>query len=383
MKKFQWLSAARRVLTVALLALVCLAARGMAAQYQFAAKYTSGPPPSPYLYSFQGDAPAINNAGELAFLMTRSGNLQPPTQGLWRGNGGPLTLLSSEFVYPDTVTMNNQGEVAYVGQAGGVWGVYKNVSGAPVTIASELDYHDINDALIGGPVPAELDDAGRVLFNAIANGGPAQQMAYLGSGGPATPVAPSDVGQAINNLGLVAVSANTNTQVVGIPPVGPTTLLAGLPPGYLAIGFPQINNAGDVLASLYNGSGFDLYHFDQGAPTFLAHQVGLAYDINNAGGIAFAATLGGVSGIYTGTNPLTDRVIGIGDPLFGSTLTQISFGSDGLNDLGQVGFYYKLANGRSGVALATPVPEPATLTLASAAAVALCLTARRRKFLRR
>jgi hypothetical protein len=170
---------------------------------------------------------------------------------------------------------------------------------------------------------------------------------------------------------------------VGVPPIGPTTLLAGLLPGYGAIGFPQINNVGDVLATLYDGSGFDLFHFDQGAPTLLAHQVGLAYDINNAGGIAFAGSVGGVGGIYTGTNPLTDAVVRFGDSLFGSTVTELSFGSDGLNDLGQVGFYYKLANGRSGMAIATPVPEPGSLALAVVGAVAACLAARRRKAFRR
>ncbi len=84
------LLAPRPLLSAALLVLVCLSAEGLAAQYQFAAKYTSGPPPSPYLYTFYGEAPAINNAGELAFLMTRSGNREPTLQGLWRGNGGAL-----------------------------------------------------------------------------------------------------------------------------------------------------------------------------------------------------------------------------------------------------------------------------------------------------
>ena len=33
--------------------------------------------------------------GELAFTMRRSGNMQPATQGLWRGNGGTPTLIAS------------------------------------------------------------------------------------------------------------------------------------------------------------------------------------------------------------------------------------------------------------------------------------------------
>jgi hypothetical protein len=120
-----------------------------------------------------------------------------------------------------------------------------------------------------------------------------------------------------------------------------------------------------------DNSGFQLYAFHAGVPTHLASEVTYGMDINNSGLVAFSATLNGVRGIYTEVGPQIARIIGVGDNLFGSTVTQIGFGKDGLNELGQVGFFYQLANGRTGIALATPVPEPASILLAAIAILAI------------
>ena len=61
--------------------------------------------------------------------------------------------------------------------------------------------------------------------------------------------------------------------------------------------------------------------------------------LNNNGDVAFFADLdSGGSGIFTGPNPITDRVIGTGDTLDGSTVTNIRFCDEGLNDSGQLAF---------------------------------------------
>jgi hypothetical protein len=354
------------IVAVALLACVGLGKPASATSYQFESKYVSvsGPPSTTFRYDFSGYAPAINNVGQVAFFASRSGMLQPTVQGLWRGDGGPLTYLTDGFE-PYLFAMNNLGEVAYA--RGG--GIYKTLDGTPTPIATGSDFHNINDTPVGES-PVQINDAGMVVFNAIPNVGPQQQTAYVSNGGPAIAIAPSEVAQAINNLGVVAVSNALFTEIIGIPPVGPTTVLATLPPHFAAIGFPEMNDSGDLIAAVYDG-GFAIYKFEQGVPQFLTRSGGYTYDINNAGDVAFAAGFGGVGGIYTGTNPAADFVIRVGDPLFGSTLTGYSFGSDGLNDLGQVAFYYALANGRSGIAIATPVPEPATSVLAAASLVAI------------
>ncbi|MFO0948717.1 MAG: hypothetical protein U1D30_22800 [Planctomycetota bacterium] len=102
--------------------------------------------------------------------------------------------------------------------------------------------------------------------------------------------------------------------------------------------------------------------------------------INNKGDYAFAALLdSGISGIFTGTDPVLDKVIGIGDALDGSTVTHIAFQGSGFNDRGQIAFYADLANGRQGVYIAS-VPEAGSLVmLGAASAAALTLSARRRR----
>ena len=85
-------------------------------------------------------------------------------------------------------------------------------------------------------------------------------------------------------------------------------------------------------------------------------------------------------GIYIGDGANTNEVIGSGDLLFGSTITALSISPTSLNDLGQVAFYYRLANGTTGIAIATPVPEP-TPSLLMALSVGLSLARRTtRKF---
>ena len=93
--------------------------------------------------------------------------------------------------------------------------------------------------------------------------------------------------------------------------------------------------------------------------------------LNEAGQAAFLADLGGFGvdstndcGIY-----LYDDILGLltiareGDPFLGSTITGLIFNNgradeyNGFNNLGQVAYWFQLANGNSGIALFT-IPEP-------------------------
>lgn len=66
----------------------------------------------------------------------------------------------------------------------------------------------------------------------------------------------------------------------------------------------------------------------------------------------------GTIGIYLGPDPVADRVIAIGDLLFGSTVTSFSFGWQGLNDLGQFTFQAGLQGGRTAIVRADPTAVP-------------------------
>jgi hypothetical protein len=61
----------------------------------------------------------------------------------------------------------------------------------------------------------------------------------------------------------------------------------------------------------------------------------------------------GGQGIFTGPDPVADKVIRTGDPLFGSTVTAVNF-EHGLNDAGQIVFLAELADGTRGVFRADP-----------------------------
>jgi hypothetical protein len=77
--------------------------------------------------------------------------------------------------------------------------------------------------------------------------------------------------------------------------------------------------------------------------------------INNRGMVVFEAVGSGGLGIYD----RGQRVIGVGDPLFGSMVTGLEFFRDGLNDRGQIAFSADLADGRSVIVRASPgLPLP-------------------------
>ncbi len=77
--------------------------------------------------------------------------------------------------------------------------------------------------------------------------------------------------------------------------------------------------------------------------------------INDRGTVAFIANLdAGGEGIFTGNNPKTDKVIATGDSLFGYTVVDLDFASEGLNNSGQITFVAKLANNTQVVVRANP-----------------------------
>ena len=81
----------------------------------------------------------------------------------------------------------------------------------------------------------------------------------------------------------------------------------------------------------------------------------------------------GTAALYSGTNPASDRLLGVGDPLFGSTLQSFGFNladQEAFNNRGELAFGYTLASGVSGVAVLT-APEPAALGLVAGGGLVL------------
>ncbi len=91
-------------------------------------------------------------------------------------------------------------------------------------------------------------------------------------------------------------------------------------------------------------------------------------------------------GIYTGADPIADKVIGIGDSLLGGTVTELWF-NRGLNNSGQISFWAQILESPgqtiTGIFRADPVsksiPEStSTLALLAFGALGTGLTLKRK-----
>ncbi len=172
---------------------------------------------------------------------------------------------------------------------------------------------------------AAINNSGRVAFQGFVNG---KEGIYAGSGGSLAAVAQVGAGfrgfdpqLAMNNAGQIAFHAYQSSRRDGI---------------YLAVpsGVQAIATSKGVFESFSSVS------------------------INEAGQVAFLALLDdGDAGIYVGADPVRDKVVAVGDRLFGSWVANVGFSSRGLGDDGHIAFMYQLQDGRAGVAIAEPSPN--------------------------
>ena len=299
--------------------------------------------------------PAINNLGTVAFTITPDG---AAGNGVFTGNGGPITtIVSGEPILATSsgpCWINSSGTVAFAADAG----IYAG-NGGPLTFIG-----------MGAGGSASINSRGTVAFLGANN-------VSIGDGGP--PIVIATVGgifhgfiggsPAINNAGTVAFLAVLDGSVgVFTGSGGPITTISR---GIASINvFPSINDSGVVAFSgtvltgqtgVFVGSGG---HLNTIADTSGPYRELDTPSINNSGLVAFSASLKwGGEGIFTGPDPMRDQVIVTGDPLFGSSVTSLVFGPEGLNDSGEVAFLSTLSDGRVVIVRAQAVPEPATITL--------------------
>jgi hypothetical protein len=79
--------------------------------------------------------------------------------------------------------------------------------------------------------------------------------------------------------------------------------------------------------------------------------------VDSAGRVVFYATpRGGAHGIFSGPDPTRDRVLAIGDPTLGSTLTDFALNPVSINAHGQLALRVELADGRQAILRADPQP---------------------------
>ena len=333
----------------------------------------------------------------LPFLPPVAPPIPLPT-AILNGDGGPaLPVTSTSFDLAYQSSINTNGATSFVGARGinpnfipSYTGVFKSDNGNLQTVVD-------NTGELAGFGLTSINDRGDVSFFGRLD---SQETGIFTSyNGQLTPIAQSSADlisnfnagfncvtasrgdgpfcgnslTSINNQGTVAFTATLDAGGTGVfaGSGGEIATIANNSGSFNTFGSPDINDAGTIAFSAASDSDSNvtaasgIFTSNNGELITFADTSGLFSSfgsdpaINNNGTVAFLASLdNGVTGIFTGSDPVTDQVVAVGDQFFGSTVTQLAISNQGLNDAGQLSFSATLADGRQGVFRAEPVPEP-------------------------
>ncbi len=362
--------------------------------------------------------PAINALGVVAF----KGALDTGVTGIYVGDGGPLgTIADATSVFYDDFgtapAINDAGLVAFSSVSAGLDGVYAGTKDAGVT-TTIVDSGPFSGFLDGGfSNGVSVNELGVVAFVGLIAPGPIRGV-YKGAGVGVTPIADESIPEvaptlflnapAINDAGTVAFRSARDAGGEGVF-TGSGGALAtvatsdGAYSGFEPAGlYPAINNAGDVafFAGL-DGGGHGIFT----GPDSVADKVVKAGDaldgstvtdlrfsrlgLNNSGDVAFWAMLSdGRSGIFVASPPPLPGDFNDDGMVDGDDLAQWQgdFGVNGESDADADGdsdgadfLVWQQYVGASNLgATATPVPETGGWALMGGGALALIGAGRRR-----
>jgi hypothetical protein len=314
-------------------------------------------------------APSLNNLGELAFNV----NNRNATKDIFRSDGIATTKIAetgNKFFSFGNPSINDSGTVTFSGflnktsqeeiRDNGFYresGIFKS-DGNYITIVDNAPLYSQNKyTFLGEPTinnlgtiafPKRVEKSGFSTSNGIITA--SQDGGYLIF---EDQYSEQPLRGVINDRGVVAYSVDkargSSSELVV---VGETTnrLSAGR-----FLGFDLNNN--DTLAFISSDGvdNYSLFKFNGNATIPIAdRKTGFtgfdAVSLNDGGSIAVLGTeANGKRGIFAGKDSLKDKVITVGDSLLDSTVTNLFFSRDGLNNSGQIAFLAELANGRSGV----------------------------------
>lgn len=250
----------------------------------------------------------------------------------------PLELIASSangYTFAPGLSINNKGEVAFTAKSNGVVNVFKGDPGG----ITQISQCGANQCLFQAP---SINHRGWVSFS-MTDG------IYAGNG--------AAVSQVITNPTFVAgayreANINDNDMISAFIGVLPTIAIGG--PAGQAI-FTGDGTDGSVVASNYCPPGqAHACHFDPTSSSFINMGTSSINDRND-NIVAFMANQTNPrddrykKGIFIGDDPLKDKVIGIGDALDGSTVTDLAMDRGSLNNDNEITFWAKLANGFEGI----------------------------------
>jgi hypothetical protein len=341
---------------------------------------------------------AINDNGLVALI---SGESLITTDGVTTTKiAGWQTPNRLEFIGDmQVLSINNQGFVAFRGiGSNGKSGILASNGTTTRKIAAEKQDGGTFDFIPSGAM--SINDSGMVAFEAWVSGSPTPFNLFLGDGTmlPGQVNARAGALPAMNNSGTIAYSGHLSELGYSTEIQKGAEVFSLMDP-YIGQRFtPDINENGMVAcvinngASIVIGNGVSSPRYVDGSLYKGKIDSGLSFDggvstcaINNDEIVVFGArpqefiapSNHGPLGLFTGPNPVTDKLIMEGDPLESSTIKSLYFCRNGLNNNGQVAFIATLNNGISGVWVANPVPEPSILVLMAAGIVGLLVTVHR------
>ena len=283
--------------------------------------------------------------------------------------GSPIVFGATGFNDSGTVVYLTEARAVYTATAGGT----PFMVSAPTSTGHSGIFPGINNA---GTVAYGADVSSTSILTRTGTADAQTLVSATALPGSSALAAPTLIGLAINNSGTIAFyasqvasGASCRCGIYTAGPGAPPTPVAPLQEILSASVVPQINdNAAIAFLGTYQGvkGVFVASNGQIAAAVDLGTQVvslgsSSNVSINSKGEVAYWAKFGispFVEGIFTGPDKVADKVIGTGDPLFGSVVSDIvesQVAGRFLNDNGQVAFSYRLSNGLAGVAVATPV----------------------------
>lgn len=315
--------------------------------------------------------PSISDAGTTAFVANALDidfSTQPPTvgglisSGVYKIGGSgfqpaAVSGVNNNLVFLNSADINSSGTVAFAagfspaGPNGTVTdnrgGIYTSTNGEIRTIASTFDgkfssFRPGVDTVINNSPFSDfnypsINEEGTVAFTGFLNDG-SSGIFTVDNEGTLT-----DIANSVGELDLFS-SAQINNE-------GQVAFMGELDTGNRAVFLGD----GEELKTIADGSGqFGTFFSDP--------------SVNDLGEVAFLANLDGAPvenpyqslGIFTGSDPVADKVIAVGDILAGQQVLYVNVHEEGLNNSGQIAFEAILADGTYTVFRADPtaVPEP-------------------------
>lgn len=324
--------------------------------------------------------PAINDSGEVVFAASETG----VGDGIFKWKDGAVTRVASSGAgtlsgFGNEPVIDARGRVAFDADVStGGRSIFLQDDTATKTIVNTKD-EGLIAHFLGAP---SVNREGTIAFFGARTGFTSQAI-FVGDGGPLRIVvdtANSDFtgfqNAAINSTGKVVfvgdrsdgsegmfIADSRNEVVSSGSPAQPIDVVDTNNPDFIGFGDPVINNFGIVSDEAFRSDGsveiLSGTHHRVTARTDVANPVFTEFEhpsINDEGAVAFfAVKSSGVEGIYMevtgGASPVP--VIQTGDNLFGSTVTSVDLGRFGLNVRYEAAFEYQLADGRTGIALAS------------------------------